>query len=236
MKLLKRIIPWLFLVLSLGCALFTAVRTETLQRNLLGGVLAVLDQENGTGENHLIVEREDGSPLYKNGAAERIRKEYGIILSNDRLTELDPVKKLLSQSWKFCLAGIYFLTMLWIWKVSMGCIVRGYTGCKSQKITKTAAEIFLGILLYLSSLGIWYCLICFIDIPQQYIPLAGIWDLGYIAGEIRGFHEKVQSLGEQIPVLADAWRAGKTALVGYGASILLFLPGWAALFSLRFKR
>ena len=226
MKVLRNICPLLFLLLSLACAAYTTVQIREYQRNLPGGVLAVLDKEEGAEQDFLIVEKEDGSPLYKNGAVEKIQKKYGITVSEDNLTELDPVKSLLSQSWKLYLAGVYFLVMLCIWKVAMGCIVRGYTECKNQKIIKTAVRICSGAFLYLVSVGIWYLLICFIDIPQQYLPIAGIWDVGYIVEEIREFYEKSQKLGEQVSVLKEAWQAGKMALIGYGASILLFLPGW----------
>ena len=226
MKVLRNICPLLFLLLSLACAAYTTVQIGERQKNLPGGVLAVLDKEEGAEQDYLIVEKEDGSPLYKNGAVERIQKKYGITVSEDALTELDPVKSLLSQSWKLYLAGVYFLVMLCIWKAAMGCIVRGYTECKNQKIIKTTVRICSGAFLYLVSVGIWYLLICFIDIPQQYLPIAGIWDVGYIVEEIREFYEKSQKLGEQVSVLKEAWQAGKMALIGYGASILLFLPGW----------
>ena len=226
MKVLKNIWPLFFLLLSAACAVFTAVRIGELQRELPGGVLAVLDKEEGREQDFLIVEKGDGSSLYKNGAVERIRKEYGITVSEEDLTELTPIKSLLSQSWKIYLAGVYFLVMLWIWKAAIRCITRGYTECKNQEIIKTTARICSGVFLYLISVGIWYLLICFTDIPQQYLPIAGIWDLGYIADEIRGFYEKARSLGAQAPVLADAWSAGRTAMIGYGVSILLFLPGW----------
>ena len=226
MKVLRNIWPLFFLLLSVACAVFTTVKIGESQRELPGGVLAVLDKEEGTEQDFLIVEKEDGSPLYKNGAVEEIRKKYGITVSEDDLTELDPVKSLLSQSWKLYLAGVYFLVMLCIWKAAMGCIVRGYTECKNQKILKTTVRICSGAFLYLVSVGIWYLLICFIDIPQQYLPIAGIWDVGYIVEEIREFYEKSQKLGEQVSVLKEAWQAGKMALIGYGASILLFLPGW----------
>ena len=179
------------------------------------------------------MEKEDGSPLYKNGAVERIRKEYGITVSEDDLTELDPVKSLLSQSWKLYLAGVYFLIMLCIWKAAIRCITRGYTESTTQKISRTTKRICFGGFLYLASIGIWYLLICFIDFPQQYLPIAGIWDFGYILDEVRGFYDKVQKFGEQVPVLRAAWRAGRTALIGYGASILLFLPGWVGIFCRR---
>ena len=226
MKVLRNICPLLFLLLSLACAAYTTVQIGERQKNLPGGVLAVLDKEEGAEQDFLIVEKEDGSPLYKNGAIERIQKKYGITVSEDALTELDPVKSLLSQSWKLYLAGVYLLVMLCIWKAAMGCIVRGYTECKDQKILKTTVRICSGAFLYLVSVGIWYLLICFIDIPQQYLPIAGIWDVGYIVEEIREFYEKSQKLGEQVSVLKEAWQAGKMALIGYGASILLFLPGW----------
>ena len=226
MKVLRNICPLLFLLLSLACAAYTTVQIREYQRNLPGGVLAVLDKEEGAEQDFLIVEKEDGSPLYKNGAVEEIQKKYGITVSEDDLTELDPVKSLLSQSWKLYLAGVYFLVMLCIWKAAMGYIVRGYTECKNQKILKTTVRICSGAFLYLVSVGIWYLLICFIDIPQQYLPIAGIWDVGYIVEEIREFYEKSQKLGEQVSVLKEAWQAGKMALIGYGASILLFLPGW----------
>ena len=233
MKVLRNICPLLFLLLSLACAAYTTVQIGEYQRNLPGGVLAVLDKEEGAEQDFLIVEKEDGSPLYKNGAVERIQKKYGITVSEDALTELDPVKSLLSQSWKLYLAGVYLLVMLCIWKAAMGCIVRGYTECKDQKILKTTVRICSGVFLYLVSVGIWYLLICFIDIPQQYLPIAGIWDFGYIVDEVRGFYDKVLKFGEQVPVLSDAWRAGRTALIGYGASILLFLPGWVGIFCRR---
>ena len=226
MKVLRNICPLLFLLLSLACAAYTTVQIGERQKNLPGGVLAVLDKEEGAEQDFLIVEKEDGSPLYKNGAVEKIQKKYGITVSEDDLTELDPVKSLLSQSWKLYLAGVYLLVMLCIWKAAMGCIVRGYTECKDQKILKTTVRICSGAFLYLVSVGIWYLLICFIDITQQYLPIAGIWDVGYIVEEIREFYEKSQKLGEQVSVLKVAWQAGKTALLGYGASILLFLPGW----------
>ena len=226
MKVLRNICPLLFLLLSLACAAYTTVQIREYQRNLPGGVLAVLDKEEGAEQDFLIVEKEDGSPLYKNGAVEKIQKKYHITVSEDDLTELDPVKSLLSQSWKLYLAGVYFLVMQCIWKAAMGCIVRGYTECKNQKIIKTTVRICSGAFLYLVSVGIWYLLICFIDIPQQYLPIAGIWDVGYIVEEIREFYEKSQKLGEQVSVLKEAWQAGKMALIGYGASILLFLPGW----------
>ena len=226
MKVLRNICPLLFLLLSLACAAYTTVQIGERQKNLPGGVLAVLDKEEGAEQDYLIVEKEDGSPLYKNGAVEKIQKQYGITVSEDDLTELDPVKSLLSQSWKLYLAGVYLLAMLCIWKAAMGCIVRGYTECKDQKILKTTVRICSGVFLYLVSVGIWYLLICFIDIPQQYLPIAGIWDVGYIVEEIREFYEKSQKLGEQVSVLKEAWQAGKMALIGYGASILLFLPGW----------
>ena len=226
MKVLRNICPLLFLLLSLACAAYTTVQIGERQKNLPGGVLAVLDKEEGAEQDFLIVEKEDGSPLYKNGAVEKIQKKYGITVSEDDLTELDPVKSLLSQSWKLYLAGVYLLVMLCIWKAAMGCIVRGYTECKNQKIIKTTVRICSGAFLYLVSVGIWYLLICFIDIPQQYLPIAGIWDVGYIVEEIREFYEKSQKLGEQVSVLKEAWQAGKMALIGYGASILLFLPGW----------
>ena len=226
MKVLRNIWPLFFLLLSVACAVFTTVKIGESQRELPGGVLAVLDKEEGAKQEFLIVEKEDGSPLYKNGAVERIREENGITVSENDLTELTPIKSLLSQSWKLYLAGVYFLLMLCIWKVAMRCIVKGYTECKNQKIFKTTVRICSGAFLYLVSVGIWYLLICFIDIPQQYLPIAGIWDVGYIVEEIREFYEKSQKLGEQVSVLKEAWQAGKMALIGYGASILLFLPGW----------
>ena len=224
MKVMRNIWPLFFLLLSVVCAVF--VRIGDRQSELPGGVLAVLDKEEGAKQEFLIVEKEDGSPLYKNGAVERIREENGITVSENDLTELTPIKSLLSQSWKLYLAGVYFLLMLCIWKVAMRCIVKGYTECKNQKIFKTTVRICSGAFLYLVSVGIWYLLICFIDIPQQYLPIAGIWDVGYIVEEIREFYEKSQKLGEQVSVLKEAWQAGKMALIGYGASILLFLPGW----------
>ena len=226
MKVMRNIWPLFFLLLSVVCAVFVTVRIGDRQSELPGGVLAVLDKEEGAKQEFLIVEKEDGSPLYKNGAVERIREENGITVSENDLTELTPIKSLLSQSWKLYLAGVYFLLMLCIWKVAMRCIVKGYTECKNQKIFKTTVRICSGAFLYLVSVGIWYLLICFIDIPQQYLPIAGIWDVGYIVEEIREFYEKSQKLGEQVSVLKVAWQAGKTALLGYGASILLFLPGW----------
>ena len=102
MKVLRNICPLLFLLLSLACAAYTTVQIREYQRNLPGGVLAVLDKEEGAEQDFLIVEKEDGSPLYKNGAVEEIQKKYGITVSEDDLTELDPVKSLLSQSWKLC--------------------------------------------------------------------------------------------------------------------------------------
>ncbi len=226
MKVMRNIWPLFFLLLSVVCAVFVTVRIGDRQSGLPGGVLAVLDKEEGAKQEFLIVEKEDGSPLYKNGAVERIREENGITVSENDLTELTPIKSLLSQSWKLYLAGVYFLLMLCIWKVAMRCIVKGYTECKNQKIFKTTVRICSGAFLYLVSVGIWYLLICFIDIPQQYLPIAGIWDVGYIVEEIREFYEKSQKLGEQVSVLKEAWQAGKMALIGYGASILLFLPGW----------
>ncbi len=226
MKVMRNIWPLFFLLLSVVCAVFVTVRIGDRQSELPGGVLAVLDKEEGAKQEFLIVEKEDGSPLYKNGAVERIREENGITVSENDLTELTPIKSLLSQSWKLYLAGVYFLLMLCIWKVAMRCIVKGYTECKNQKIFKTTVRICSGAFLYLVSVGIWYLLICFIDIPQQYLPIAGIWDVGYIVEEIREFYEKSQKLGEQVSVLKEAWQAGKMALIGYGASILLFLPGW----------
>ena len=226
MKVMRNIWPLFFLLLSVVCAVFVTVRIGERQSELPGGVLAVLDKEEGAEQEFLIVEKEDGSPLYKNGAVERIREENGITVSENDLTELTPIKSLLSQSWKLYLAGVYFLLMLCIWKVAMRCIVKGYTECKNQKIFKTTVRICSGAFLYLVSVGIWYLLICFIDIPQQYLPIAGIWDVGYIVEEIREFYEKSQKLGEQVSVLKEAWQAGKMALIGYGASILLFLPGW----------
>lgn len=233
MKRLKIVWPLLFLVLSAGCALFTTVTTQKLQAEIPKGVLAVLDKGSNkehTEQNFLIIKNEDNSPLYKNEASEKIRREYNITVIADDLTELDPIKSLLSRGWQLCLAGIYFLAMLWIWKAAIGHIVRGYMEYKSQKISKTAARLCAGVFLYLASVGIWYLLICYIDIPQQYLPIAGIWDVGYILNEIQNFHEKVQKFGNQIPVLKDIWRAGKTALIGYGSSILLFLPGWVGMF------
>ena len=226
MKVMRNIWPLFFLLLSVVCAVFVTVRIGDRQSELPGGVLAVLDKEEGAKQEFLIVEKEDGSPLYKNGAVERIREENSITVSENDLTELTPIKSLLSQSWKLYLAGVYFLLMLCIWKVAMRCIVKGYTECKNQKIFKTTVRICSGAFLYLVSVGIWYLLICFIDIPQQYLPIAGIWDVGYIVEEIREFYEKSQKLGEQVSVLKEAWQAGKMALIGYGASILLFLPGW----------
>lgn len=233
MKVLRNIWPLFFLLLSVACAVFITVKLGEHQNGLPGGVLAVLDKEEGAEQDFLIVEKEDGSSLYKNGAVERIRKEYGITVSEDDLTELNPIKSLLSQGWKLYLAGVYFLIMLCIWKAAIRCITRGYTECKAQKISKTTKRICFGGFLYLASIGIWYLLICFIDIPQQYLPIAGIWDFGYIVDEVRGFYDKVLKFGEQVPVLSDAWRAGRTALIGYGASILLFLPGWVGIFCRR---
>ena len=226
MKVMRNIWPLFFLLLSVVCAVFVTVRIGDRQSELPGGVLAVLDKEEGAKQEFLIVEKEDGSPLYKNGAVERIQKENGITVSENALTELTPIKSLLSQSWKLYLAGVYFLLLLCIWKAAMRCIVKGYTECKNQENFKTTVRIGAGAFLYLVSVGIWYLLICFIDIPQQYLPIAGIWDVGHIVDEIREFYEKSQKLGEQVSVLKVAWQAGKTALLGYGASILLFLPGW----------
>ena len=219
MKALRNIWPLFFLLLSVACAVFITVKLGEHQNGLPGGVLAVLDKEDGAKQDFLIVEKEDG-----------IRKEYGITVSEDDLTELNPIKSLLSQGWKLYLAGVYFLIMLCIWKAAIRCITRGYTECKAQKISKTTKRICFGGFLYLASIGIWYLLICFIEIPQQYLPIAGIWDFGYIVDEVRGFYDKVQKFGEQVPILRDAWRVGRTALIGYGASILLFFPGWLGMF------
>ena len=134
MKALRNIWPLFFLLLSVACAVFITVKLGKHQNGLPGGVLAVLDKEEGAEQDFLIVEKEDGSPLYKNGAVERIRKEYGITVSENDLTELDPIKSLLSQGWKLYLAGVYFLIMLCIWKAAIRCIKRGYTECKAQKI------------------------------------------------------------------------------------------------------
>ena len=68
MKVLRNICPLLFLLLSLACAAYTTVQIREYQRNLPGGVLAVLDKEEGAEQDFLIVEKEDGSPLYKNMA------------------------------------------------------------------------------------------------------------------------------------------------------------------------
>ena len=226
MKVIRNIWPLFFLLLSVICAVFTAFKIGELQRELPGGVLAILDKEEGTDQDFIKKKKEDGSPLYKNGAVERIRKEYGITVSEDDLTELSPIKSLLSQSWKLYLAGFYFLLMLCIWKAAIVCITRGYEQCKIQKIPKTAGKICFGGFLYLAAIGIWYLLICFIDIPQQYLPIAGIWDVGYIVDEVRGFYDKVQKFGKLVPILRDIWMTGRTALIGYGVSILLFFPGW----------
>ena len=226
MKVLKSIWPLFFLLLSVAFAVSITVQIRECQKALPGGILAVWDKESGKRQDFLIVEKEDGSPLYKNEAIERIQREYGIIVSEDELTELIPIKSLLSQSWKLYLTGVYFLLMLCIWKAAMRYIVKGYTECKNQEIFKTTVRIGSGAFLYLISVGIWYLLICFIDIPQQYLPIAGIWDVGYIVDEVRGFYDKVQKFKEQVPVLRDAWRTGRMALSGYGASILVFLPGW----------
>lgn len=230
MKVLKSIWPLFFLLLSVAFAVSITVQIRECQKALPEGILAVWDKESGKRQDFLIVEKEDNSPLYKNEAIERIRREYGIAVSEDELTELSPIKSLLSQSWKLYLTGLYFLLMLCIWKAAIACITRGYEQCKRQRFSKTAGRICFGGFLYLTSIGIWYLLICFADIPQQYLPIDGIWDLGYIADEIRGFYEKAQSLGAQAPVLADAWNAGRTALMGYGISLLLFLPGWGGIF------
>ena len=47
MKVLRNICPLLFLLLSLACAAYTTVQIGEYQRNLPGGVLAVLDKEEG---------------------------------------------------------------------------------------------------------------------------------------------------------------------------------------------
>ena len=90
-------------------------------------------------------------------------------------------------------------------------------------------RIGIGVFLYLASIGLWYLIICHIEIPQQYLPIAGIWDLGYIVEEIQGFYQKALNLGSQIPELRDVWKAGSAALKGYGVSIFVLLPGWAGL-------
>lgn len=225
MMRLKKILPLLFLLFSVECAVVTAKRTEAIQRKLPGGVLAVTNEEDAE-EAFIIVEKEDDSPLYKNGAVEILREKYGIEVSKDEITELDPIKELLSQGWKLYLLSMYFLIMLWVWKKSIGYIVRGYTEFRQQELSKTAGRICFGVSLYLISIAVWYRLLCFVEIPQQYLPTVGIWDVGYFVEEIRDFHKKVQVLGDSVPVFEDVWRAGKAALVGYGLSVLLFLPGW----------
>lgn len=235
MKVLRNIWPLFFLLLSVACAVFTTVKTGESQRELPGGVLAILDKEEGTEQDFLIVEKEDGSPLYKNGAVEEIRKKYGITVSEDDLTELDPVKSLLSQSWKLYLAGVYFLVMLCIWKAAMGCIVRGYTECKNQKILKTTVRICSGAFLYLVSVGIWYLLICFIDIPQQYLPIAGIWDIGYIVDEIREFYRESEGIASTISYIGEIRAVGSFTMRGYIIAIILFLPFWIRILFFRVK-
>ena len=84
MKALRNIWPLFFLLLSVACAVFITVKLGEHQNGLPGGVLAVLDKEDGAKQDFLIVEKEDGSPLYKNGAVERIRKEYGITESDKK--------------------------------------------------------------------------------------------------------------------------------------------------------
>ena len=236
MKVLRNICPLLFLLLSLACAAYTTVQIREYQRNLPGGVLAVLDKEEGAEQDFLIVEKEDGSPLYKNGAVEKIQKKYGITVLEDDLTELDPVKSLLSQSWKLYLAGVYLLAMLCIWKAAMGCIVRGYTECKDQKILKTTVRICSGVFLYLVSVGIWYLLICFIDIPQQYLPIAGIWDVGYVVDEIREFYRESEGIAGTIPYIGEIRTAGSFALRGYIIAIILFIPFWIRILFFKVKR
>ena len=66
MKVLRNIWPLFFLLLSVACAVFTTVKIGESQRELQGGVLAAFDNEQGSELDFLIVEKEDGSPLYKN--------------------------------------------------------------------------------------------------------------------------------------------------------------------------
>ena len=236
MKVMRNIWPLFFLLLSVVCAVFVTVRIGDRQSELPGGVLAVLDKEEGAKQEFLIVEKEDGSPLYKNGAVERIREENGITVSENDLTELTPIKSLLSQSWKLYLAGVYFLLMLCIWKVAMRCIVKGYTECKNQKIFKTTVRICSGAFLYLVSVGIWYLLICFIDIPQQYLPIAGIWDVGYVVDEIREFYRESEDIAGTISYIGEIRTAGSFALRGYLIAIILFIPFWIRILFFKVKR
>ena len=80
--------------------------------------------------------------------------------------------------------------------------------------------------LYLVSVGIWYLLICFIDIPQQYLPIAGIWDVGYVVDEIREFYRESEDIGGTISYIGKIRTAGSFALRGYLIAIILFIPFW----------
>lgn len=235
MKILKNIVPLFFLLLSVGCAVLTAIKTEKIQREFPGGVLAVLYEEEKTKPDFLIIEKKNGSPLYKNGAIEEIRKKYGITVSEEQLIEMDSIKSLLSQSWKLFLAGVYFLVMLCAWKAAVGYIVIGYTEYKNQKIFKTTVRIFSGAFLYLASVGIWYLMIRYIDIPQQYLPLGGIWDVGYIVDEIKEFYRESEEIANTVSLIAEIRAVGNFTMRRYMIAIMLFIPFWIRILFLTVK-
>lgn len=224
MKFLKTILPWLFLIFSVGTALVTTIQVRGILEEIPGGILTILE---GTQDPvFFILEKEDKSPLYKNGAIQQIKSSYGIDVSEKELIELDPLKILLSQGWILWLMAVYLLIMVLLWKHALNLFMTAYLEYMKQPIPITIRRIFSGIFLYAVSIGIWYLIFTHIQIPQQYISSRGIWDIGYLIERLQMFCKEVQENSKSIPCLAAIQRAYILSAKGYLSGFLLFLPCW----------
>ena len=72
-------------------------------------------------------------------------------------------------------------------------------------------------------------MICFIEIPQQYLPLAGIWDLGYIIEEVKDFYRETDKIAGKVIYVQKIRAAGSIAVKGYLSAFLLYSPFWIRL-------
>ena len=71
---------------------------------------------------------------------------------------------------------------------------------------------------------------------QQYLPIAGIWDVGYVVDEIREFYRESEGIADTIPYIGEIRAAGSFALRGYLIAIILFIPFWIRILFFKVKR
>lgn len=233
MKILKKNWSYLFLFLAAITALATALQVQKIQSSIPNGILAV--SEEFPEQPFALIEAENESPLYKNAAIQKIKQTYYIEVSQKDLLELTPVKSVLSQGGVFWLAAVYILMMLWIWKFSLAYFSVSYLEHRKQKLSQTAGQIWIGILLYLISIRIWDFLMSNMKIPQQYLSPTGVWDIPYFIREILNFYQSTAHMSETLPWIQEIRTASMISIAGYASGFLLFLPYWLKLMLTRKK-